>query len=162
MGFSGGFVTSHPLWRLQKCELPGCNEGPSPDPEEPRPVQVLTFIRFSVICGLAFRMKGTRTKPERRVASARSLTAGFLKSRRSGLLLAIGNELLGFYGASVGPAAQESRDIENVFLDRIVHRRGAAVRVDTLRSRLARIFRNRLCCQSRFGLAGRRAQRRIH
>src|SRR6266849_4027373 len=60
---------------------------------------------------------------------------------------------------SVGLAAQEGRDIENVFLDRVAHRRGAAVRIEALRSRMARIFRNRLC-RSPFGVAGRRAERR--
>ena len=42
---------------------------------------------------------------------------------------------------------------ENVFVDRIVHSRGAAVRIEALRSRLARIFRNRLC-RSPFGVGG--------
>ena len=61
---------------------------------------------------------------------------------------------------SVGLAAQEGRDIENVFLGRVAHRRGAAVRIEALRSRMARIFRNRRLRRSRFGVAGRRAKRR--
>src|SRR5258708_8470073 len=36
----------------------------------------------------------------------------------------------GSYDGSVGLAVQEGRDIENVFLDRIAHRRGAAVRIE--------------------------------
>src|SRR5882672_5591062 len=59
----------------------------------------------------------------------------------------------GSYDGSGGPAAKEGRDIENVFLDRIAHRRGAAVRIEALRSRMARMFR------SPFGGAGRRAER---
>ncbi len=61
---------------------------------------------------------------------------------------------------SVGLAAQEGRDIENVFLDRVAHRRVAAVRIEALRSRMARIFRNRRLRRSRFGVAGRRAKLR--
>src|SRR6478672_11854029 len=63
----------------------------------------------------------------------------------------------GSYDGSVGLAAQEGRDIENVFLDRIARRRGAAVRIEALRSRMARVFRNRLCRWC-FGVAGRRAE----
>src|SRR2546421_667599 len=84
-----------------------------------------------------------------------ALTVDFLKSCRSGLLPALGNELLCYCDGSVGLAAQESRGIENVFLDRIARRRGAAVRIEALRSRMVRIFRNRLCW-SPFGVAGRR------
>jgi len=65
---------------------------------------------------------------------------------------------LGFYDGSVGLAVQEGRDVENFSSDRIAHRRGAAVRIETLRSRMARIFRNRLC-RSPFGVAGRRTER---
>src|SRR6266550_5615354 len=84
-----------------------------------------------------------------------ALTVDFLKSCRSGLLPALGNELLCSCDGSVGLAAQESRGIENVFLDRIAHRRGAAARIEALRSRMVRILRNRLCW-SPFGVAGRR------
>ena len=65
-----------------------------------------------------------------------------------------------FNGGSAGLAAQEGRNIENVLLDRIVHRGGPAVRIEALRSRLARKFRSRRR-RSSFGLAGRRAQRRM-
>src|ERR1700675_1784430 len=65
----------------------------------------------------------------------------------------------GSYDGSVVLAAQEGRDIENVFINRIAHRRGAAVRIEALRSRIARIFRNGFC-RSPFGVAGRRAERR--
>ena len=41
----------------------------------------------------------------------------FLNSRRSGLLPTLGSELLWSYDGSVGLAAQEGGDIENVFLD---------------------------------------------
>jgi hypothetical protein len=82
-----------------------------------------------------------------------ALTVDFLTSRRSGLLWAR-NGLLWFYGGSVSLAAQEGRDIENVFLDRIAHTRGAAIRIEVLRSRMARIYR------SPFGVADRRAERR--
>ena len=60
---------------------------------------------------------------------------------------------------SVSLAAQEGRDIENGLLDRIAHSEEAAVRIEAPRSRMARIFRNRLCRQP-FGVAGRRAERR--
>src|SRR5947207_12948557 len=60
--------------------------------------------------------------------------------------------------ASVGPAVQEDRDVESFFLDRIAHRRGAAVRIKALRSRMTRIFRNRR--RSPLGVAGRRTERR--
>ena len=66
---------------------------------------------------------------------------------------------VGSYDGSVGLAAQKGRDIENVFLDRIAHRRGAADRIETRRSRMARIFQIRFC-RSLFGVAGRRAERR--
>src|SRR5262245_16464692 len=70
-----------------------------------------------------------------------------------------GNERLGVNGGSDDLAAQERRNIENVLLDRIVHWRGPAIRIEALRSRLAGIFRSRRC-RSSFRLAGRRAQRR--
>jgi hypothetical protein len=65
----------------------------------------------------------------------------------------------GSYDGSVVLAAQEGRDIENVFINRIAHGRGAAVRIEALRSRMARIFRIGFC-RSPFGVAGRRAERR--
>jgi hypothetical protein len=64
----------------------------------------------------------------------------------------------GSYDGSVGLAAQEGRDIENGFLDRIAQRR-TAVRIEALRSRMARIFRNRLF-RSPFGVAADRVERR--
>src|SRR5882757_5144796 len=64
------------------------------------------------------------------------------------------------YSLSVGLEVQEGRDVEHFFLDRIARRRGAAVRIETLRSRMARIFRNRLC-RAPFGVAGRLTERRI-
>ena len=39
---------------------------------------------------------------------------------------------------SDGLAAEEDRDVENLFLDRIAHRRSAAVRIEALRSRVTR------------------------
>ena len=46
-----------------------------------------------------------------------ALTVDSLKSRRSGLLPPLGNELLCSCDGSVGLAAQEGGSIENVFLD---------------------------------------------
>ena len=63
------------------------------------------------------------------------------------------------YDGSGGLAAQEGRDIENVFLDQIARGGGAAVRIEALRSRLARIFRIRVC-RPPFGVVGRREGRR--
>jgi hypothetical protein len=45
-----------------------------------------------------------------------------------------------FNGGSDRLAAQEGRNIENGLLGRIVHRGRPAVRIETLRSRLVRIF----------------------
>ena len=105
-------------------------------------------------------MGRVRTKTgEPSCVRARALMVDFLKARRGGLLPALGNELLGSYDGSVGLAVQEGRDIQNIFLDRITHGSGAAVRIEALRSRMVRIFRNRLC-RSPFGVAGRRAERR--
>src|SRR5262245_49389821 len=58
---------------------------------------------------------------------------------------------------SGGLTTQERRDVEKVFLDQIPPRRGAAVRIDALRSRMARMFRNRRC-RSPFRVAARRAK----
>src|ERR1700730_6618420 len=139
----------------QQREL-SARRAPQREPRYPYFDRVQEFFRFSVIGCSAFCMRRVRTKPESRVASARSLDAGLLKSRRSGLLPALGNELL-FCSCdgSVGLAAQEGRDIENVFFDQIAHRSGAAVRIEALRSRMARIFRTRVS-RSPFGVAGRR------
>jgi hypothetical protein len=65
----------------------------------------------------------------------------------------------GSCGGSVGLAAQEGRDIENVFLDQMTRGRGATVRIEALRSRAARIFRIRVC-RLPFGVSGRREDRR--
>src|SRR5262245_20742688 len=69
----------------------------------------------------------------------------FLKPTRSGRRPLLGNEFLRFDGGSVSLATQEGRNIENVLLDRIMHRRGPAVRIEALRNRLACIFRSRRC-----------------
>jgi|SRR6266550_3156370 len=102
-------------------------------------------------------MGRVRTVPGSRVASARSFDGGFFEvvSQRPTAGTWKRVELLCYCDGSVGLAAQESRGIENVFLDRIARRRGAAVRIEALRSRMVRIFRNRLCW-SPFGVAGRR------
>ena len=55
-------------------------------------------------------------------------------------------------------AAEESWNIELVFLGRIMHRRGATVCVEALRSGPPRIFRNRFR-GSAFGVTGGRALR---
>lgn len=88
----------------------------------------------------------------KRVASARSFDSGRRVAAVSFRHLETG--CFGFYDGSVGRATKEGRDIENVFLDRIAHTRGAAVRLEALRSRMARIFR------PPFGVAGRRTERR--
>src|SRR5882757_8353287 len=62
------------------------------------------------------------------------------------------------YSLSVGLEVQEGRDVEHFFLDRIAHRREAAVWIEALRSRMARIFR---LCRAPFGVAGRLTERRI-
>ena len=59
---------------------------------------------------------------------------------------------------SVSLAAEESRDIEFVLLGRIMHRRGATVWVEALRSGPPRIFRHRFRGPT-FGVAGGRALR---
>jgi hypothetical protein len=92
-------------------------------------------------------------RPREESPSRAALTVDFLTSRRSGLLRHLETDYFASYDGSVGPAAKEGRDIENVFIDRIAHRRGAAVRIEALRSRMARIFR------SPFGVAGRGAER---
>jgi transposase len=84
----------------------------------------------------------------------------FVRWRRDQIMEAFGHRSRRRGDGSVGLAAQEGRDIENVFLDRVAHRRGAAVRIEALRSRMARIFRNRRLRRSPFGVAGRRAKRR--
>jgi hypothetical protein len=43
----------------------------------------------------------------------------------------------GSYDGSVVLAAQEGRDIENVFINRIAHGRGTAVRIEALQRRRA-------------------------
>ena len=61
---------------------------------------------------------------------------------------------------SVSLPMQEGRNIENPLFDRFAYSREAPVRIEALPSRIARIFRNRLC-RSHFGGKGRRAERRI-
>src|SRR5689334_24178229 len=58
------------------------------------------------------------------------------------------------YACSVGPAAQDVRDIENSFLDRMAHR-GAAVRTEPVRRAMAGGF---LLGRPRFGSADRSAR----
>src|SRR5207244_9634645 len=59
---------------------------------------------------------------------------------------------------SVRLAAQEGRDVQNLFLDRVAYGRGSAERIEALRRRRPRMLRDRPC-RSRFGLAGRRNER---
>src|SRR5207237_9656963 len=60
---------------------------------------------------------------------------------------------------SVRLAAQEGRDIENLFLDRAAYGSGAAERIEALRCRRPRMFRDRPC-RPHFGVAGRWQHRR--
>jgi hypothetical protein len=151
----------------QRSERPGCNRWPPPlFPVEYFPAIPKSRDQYFDACksfplsgDLLFRLlheKGAGPDGGAGLHPRAALTVDFLKSRRNGLLPALGNEPLCSCDGSVGLAAQESRGIENVFLDRIAHRRGAAVRIEAPRSRMARIFRYRLC-RLPFRVAGRRA-----
>jgi hypothetical protein len=60
---------------------------------------------------------------------------------------------------SVGLAAQEGRDVENLFLDRVAYGSGAAERVEALRRCRSCLFRDRPC-RSPFEMARGREKRR--
>jgi hypothetical protein len=60
---------------------------------------------------------------------------------------------------SAGLAAQECRNIENAFIDKISRRRWPAIRIEAMRSRMARKFRIRVCRPS-VGVASRCEGRR--
>src|SRR5665647_2432029 len=74
------------------------------------------------------------------------------------------NGALSLSDRSVGLPAQEGRDIELVFLGRIMHRRGPTVGVETLRSGAPGIFRDRVrdsaFRMAAFRITGRRPLRR--
>jgi hypothetical protein len=154
-------ITSHPQSQLHKSEPPGCNRWPLPCSRQSisqrsERVAISTSIAcksFSAFGDLLFCMRRVPTKGRAELLP-RSFDDG-----RTVYFRHLETSYFGSYDGSVGLAAQEGRDIENVFLDRIARRRGAAVRIEALRSRMARVFRNRLC-RSPFGVAGRRAERR--
>src|SRR5689334_13516161 len=87
-----------------------------------------------------------------------ALTAVLLKSCRGTLLPTPGSELIS-NGGSIRLAAQEGRDIENLFLDRAAYGSGATERIEALRCRRPRMFRDRPC-RPHFGVAGHRKHRR--
>src|SRR5258708_39117674 len=106
---------------------PAAIVGPSPvpsrvfpsDPEESRPVlrSLVKVFRFPVICCSPFCLRRVRDQTGEPGCIRAALTVDFLKSHRSGLLPALGNELLCSCDGSIGLAAQEGGSIENIFLN---------------------------------------------
>src|SRR5437764_1410419 len=91
--------------------------------------------------------------------SARATSAAPIEPKAPDLTGCIWNQTLTTPNdGSLRLAAQEGRDVQNLFLDRVADGRGAAERIEALRRRRPRMLRDRPC-RPRFRLAGRRNER---